>query len=466
MSHQPPTAPVRDFSPVGEAGHEPDRSIWSTITDIRTFQALKYRNFRYLWLSQISNSASLWMEQIAKPLLVIDMVSASGGDNSLAALHIGGILAARTFPQFGFGLAAGVMADWYDRRMLILVSKFLNTIVNFLFAFLLLSGFMELWHVYVATVLRGVFTSFDNPARQAVLPSLVPLEDLANAVALNSASMQTMRIGAAALAGLSIVVIGMEGTFLAVAIFSALAVALTYLMRVPPMPEVKDKSLRSAFSSLWDGLVFAWQTPTVRGVLLLTFAFFCLASAYTQVFAPLFAKQTNILNIGDQGYGFLVSAAGIGALIGALTVATLIPNRGRGRLMLFLMLTLGGLLIAFGLSTYLPALMGTPGLELPMSVVLPWSAAAFGVILFLGAVQTSYLALTSTVLLEVTPDDKRGRIMGVLALDRSMITLGGMVAGFLSAVIGPQLAQILFGVAVIGFALSLSTLLPSLRKIE
>lgn len=439
---------------------------WEAFTDIRTFQSLKHRDFLYLWLSQISNSASLWMEQIAKPLLVIDIVRATGGDNALAAMHIGGILAARTFPQFGFGLVAGVLADWYDRRMLILVSKFLNTIVNFLFAFLVLSGGIELWHVYVATIFRGIFTSFDNPARQALLPSLVPVEDLANAVALNSASMQTMRVGAAGLAGLSIAIIGMSGTFMAVAIFSAVAVVLTYIMRVPPMPNVENKSMGAAMSSLWDGLAFAWQTPTIRGVLLLTFSFFCLVAAYTQVFAPLFAKQGDILNIGDAGYGYMVSMAGVGALIGALTVATLLPNRGRGMLMLSLMLTLGVALIGFGASTYLPTFMGTPGLELPLSIVLPWAAAAFGVIFCLGALQTSYLALANTILLEVTPDDKRGRIMGVLALDRSMITLGGMIAGFLSAAIGPQLAQITFGVAVILFAAGLNALLPSLRKIE
>ncbi|MBI4497912.1 MAG: MFS transporter [Chloroflexi bacterium] len=466
MSEDPTLTRVRGTRTVADADRLPrgDTGVWASLASIRTFQALQYRNFRYLWLAQISNSASLWMEQVARPVLVLTIVA----DPQLAAVHVGGVLAARTFPQLGFGMVAGVMADWYDRRMLIFLSKLVGTIINFLFAILVLSGYVELWHLYATTILRGIATSFDNPARQALIPSLVPPEHLTNAVALNSASMQTMRIGAAAIAGLSLVVIGVGGTFLAVAISGAVAVVLTYLMRVPPMPTIKDKSIGSAFTSLWEGLAYAWDTPTIRGVLLLTVAYFALGMAYLQVFAPLFAKQ--VLGIGDAGFGLMVSVTGIGSLAGSLFIATVSPSRGRGPIMLVLMGALGILLMVFGLSTYLPGMMASPGLEVVslggLHLVVPWVAATFLVVIFLGTTQSSYFALSNTVLLEHAPEEKRGRIMGVLALDRSMITLGGTLAGFLSAALGPQLAQILFGAAILIAALSLATLLPSLRKIE
>lgn len=425
------------------------RGVAGFLAGLKTFQALRYRNFRYLWLSQIANSAALWMEQVARPILVIDLV----GDPKMAAIHVGGVLAARTFPQFGFGLMGGVLADWYDRRLLILISKSLAMIINFVFAALILSGRVELWHVYATTILKGIVTSFDNPARQALIPSLVGPEHLTNAVALNSASMQTMRIGAASIAGLSLAVIGVGGTFLAVAIVYVGAVLLTYMMRVPPMPQVKDKSITSAFTSLWEGLVYAWETQAIRGILVLTMAYFALGMAYLQVFAPLFAKQ--VLGIGNAGYGFMVSATGVGALIGSLIIATLSPTRRRGPMMLFFMSALGGLLILFGGSTYLPLILGNP-----------WIVTTFVVVIFLGIFQSSFFALSNTVLLEQAPEEKRGRIMGVLALDRSMITLGGTVAGFLAAAIGPQPAQMLFGAAILFCAFSLSVLLPILRRIE
>ena len=433
-------------------GLEPPRrrGLGGIISGLKTFESLRYRDFRYLWLAQITNSASMWMEQIARPILIIDIVP----DPKLAAVHVGGVLAARTFPQLGFGLFGGVLADWFDRRMLILVSKVAGTIINFVFAFLIVTGQVEIWHIYATSVLRAIAMSFDNPARQALIPSLVAPEHLANAIALNSASMQTMRIFSASLAGLALAIIGVSGTFMAVAIIGTGAVALTYMMRVPPMPPVQDKSIGRAFSDLWDGLVYSWQAITIRGVLILTMAYFTLGMAYLQVFAPLLAKQ--VLGIGNVGFGFLVSATGVGALTGSLIIATLSPSRGRGPMMLILMTLLGVLLIIFGGSTYLPFMFDD----------LRWVASTFFAVIFLGAIQSAYFALSNTVLLEQAPTEKRGRIMGVLSQDRAMITLGGTLAGFLSAAIGPQIAQVLFGATILLSAFCLSLLMPSLRKIE
>ncbi|MSQ15118.1 MAG: MFS transporter [Dehalococcoidia bacterium] len=422
----------------------------SAIRRVRTFESLRYRNYRYMWFSQISNSAALWMEQVARPILVIDMV---GGDPTLAALHVSGVLASRTLPQFGFGLIAGVLADWYDRRTLILASKVIGMLINFAFAIVLLTGMAELWHVYLTGVLRGIATSFDNPARQALIPSLVPPEHLSNAVALNSASMQTMRIGAASIAGISLALIGVSGTFLAVAIISVGAVIFTYLMRVPPMPHVENKSMKGGVASLWEGLVYCWQTESIRAVLLLTLTFFTLGMAYLQVFAPLFAKV--VLNIGDAGYGMLVAVTGVGSLAGSLTVATLSPSKRRGPMMVVFTGVLGIVLILFGASTYLPGALGDQ-----------WIATTFIVVIFLGALQSSYLALGNTLLLEQAPVEKRGRVMGVLSQDRSMITLGATLAGILSAAFGPQIAQMLFGVGLILCAGVIASFLPIIRKVD
>jgi len=410
---------------------------------LRTFRALAFRDFRYLWLGQITNSASIWTEQVARPLLVLDLVP----DPSQAAVHLGLVLGARTLPQLGFGLIGGVFADWYDRRTLLLVSKTISMLINIVFAAMLVLGVVELWHVYATTILRGIATSFDQPARQALIPALVPSEDVTNAVALNSASMQTMRIGGGFLAGILVVLTGIAGAFVAVALFSAGAVFFTIFLRVPPAPSVDDKSVGAAASSFWEGLKYGWHEIDIRGTFVLTLVYFLLGMAYLQVFAPLFAKQ--VMGLGDEGYGIMVSVAGIGALIGALWVATFAPTRGRGPLMLGFMATLGALLMGFGASTY-----------------TPWFGLTFLAIALVGMIQSTFFALANSVLLETTRADMRGRVMGLLSLDRSAITLGGTIAGFLSAAIGPQIAQMLFGAGCVVLAISLATLLPSVRRLQ
>ncbi len=421
------------------AEHDPARPA----AGIRTFRALAFRDFRYLWLGQITNSASIWTEQVARPLLVLDLVP----DPTQAAIHLGLVLGARTLPQLGFGLIGGVFADWYDRRTLLLVSKTISMLINIVFAAMLVMGIVELWHVYATTILRGIATSFDQPARQALIPTLVPSENVTNAVALNSASMQTMRIGGGFLAGILVALSGMAGAFVAVALFSAGAVFFTLFLRVPPAPAVGDKSVGAAASSFWEGLKYGWHEIDLRGTFILTLVYFLLGMAYLQVFAPLFAKQ--VMGLGDEGYGIMISVAGIGALIGALWVATFSPTRGRGPLMLKFMAALGVLLIGFGASTY-----------------TPWVGLTFLAIALVGMIQSTFFALANSVLLETTRVDMRGRVMGLLSLDRSAITLGGAIAGFLSAAIGPQIAQMLFGAGCILLAIVLATLLPSVRRLQ
>ena len=159
------------------------------------FASFQYRDFKYLWLGQISQALALWMEQIARPLLILSPII--GG----SAVHLGLVFAARTVPQLGMGIFAGVIADWYDRRTILLVAKTGSATMNFILAALVLSGAIELWHIYAHAFIKGAFNSLDQPARQSMIPSIVPREQVTNAVALNSATMNTMRIVGAAMAG-------------------------------------------------------------------------------------------------------------------------------------------------------------------------------------------------------------------------------------------------------------------------
>ena len=381
------------------------------------------------------------MEMIVRPLLVLSLTD--------DIYHLGLILVARTIPQFTLGLFAGVIADWYNRRTVLLVAKTGSAAVNFALAALILSGQVELWHLYATTVIKGLFTAIDQPARESLIPSLVPRGQVTSAVALNSATMNTMRITGWAIGGILFDIIGAGWTFLSVSVIFLGAVYFTIQLRVPPQPKIENKSIATAVVSFREGLHFAWNTPSIRWVIALAMIFFAFGMAYMQVFLPLFATDEKLLNIGGTGLGLMGATSGLGALTGALIIATINPSRHRGLILIGAMVLFSTALILFSLSTY-----------------LPWLALPFLFIGLVGMGQTTTFALNKSILLDTAPADMRGRIIALLNLDRSMNTFGGAMAGFAAAAIGVQSAQIAFGVACLVGVLLMAMLVPALRKID
>ena len=406
-----------------------------------TFASFQYRDFRFLWLGQISQALALWMEQIARPLLVLS--AAVGGD----ARDLGLVFAVRTIPQLIAGLFAGVIADWYDRRMILLVAKTGSATANFALAFLILSGQIELWHIYVQAFAKGAFNALDQPARQSLIPSIVPGRHLTNAVALNSASMNTMRIIGASVAGLMVAFVGFGLTFLAAAIIFLGAVYFTYRLNVPTHVRHGTRSIGNAFISFREGIKYGWATPSIRWVIILALVYFMFGMSYMQVFAPLFAKD--VLDIGERGFGFMMSVTGLGGVIGALTLATLNPRKHRGYAIMGVMATFGTMLILFTLTTYTGF------------VVL-----SFGMVMLIGMFQTPFNSITNSLLLDTAPAEMRGRVMALVSMDRSVITVGATLAGFTAHALGVQTAQLIFASVVIAGAFVALTAVPAFRRIQ
>ncbi|MDE2968860.1 MAG: MFS transporter [Chloroflexota bacterium] len=406
-----------------------------------TFASFQYRDFRFLWLGQISQAMALWMEQIARPLLVLsDLVNGDARD-------LGLVFAVRTIPQLIAGLFAGVIADWYDRRLVLLTAKTGSAVTNFALAFLILSGDIELWHIYVQAFAKGMFNAMDQPARQSLIPSIVPQRHLTNAIALNSASMNTMRIAGASVAGLMVAFVGFGMTFLAAAIIFLGAVYFTYRLNVPPHVRQGRRNVSNAIASFREGIAYGWSTPSIRWVILLAMVYFSFGMSYMQVFAPLFAKE--VLEIGERGFGFMMSLTGAGGVIGALTLASLNPRTHRGLAILGVMATFGTMLIIFSLSTF-------------TGIV----ALSFALVLFIGMFQTPFNSLTNSVLLDSAPVDMRGRVMALISMDRSVITIGATLAGFTAHALGVQFAQLIFAGVVLGGVFVMLTLVPAFRRIQ
>ena len=406
-----------------------------------TFSSLRIRNFRYLWLGQISHASALWMEQVARPFLVLHITDDS-------ALHLGGVIAARTLPQLLFGLWAGVVSDWFNRRTVLLLDKSGVLALNIAFAALVVSGLIELWHIYVFSFLRGSMMAFDQPARQALIPAVVPRERVTNAVALMSASQNTMRIVGTSLGGFAVWALGFGGTFMLIAAIYTGAVFATYMLRVPPHQRPVETGARAMARGLVEGARFAVNHPAIRGVLILSLVYFTFGMSYMQVFAPLFSKE--VLGIGERGFGFMMSLTGAGALVAALLIANRQPTR-LGLILPSAVITFGFMLIAFSTATYLPH---------PAGIIVP-----LALLTIIGGLQTTYFALSNSMLLHAAPEAMRGRVVSLLSLDRAMVTAGAASAGLLAHTQGVQVAQITFGAVVIIGALAVLLLNRSFRGV-
>ena len=150
-------------APEGGSGHvAPAESRRGAPAGYGTFAALRIRNYRLLWLGVISHSTALWIEQIARPFLVYTLTG--------SAAQIGGVVAARAVTQFSLGLFAGAASDWFDRKQVLLFSQVGAFLLNVVFAALLITDQLEVWHIYAAASIRGATSAFDQPARQSLIP--------------------------------------------------------------------------------------------------------------------------------------------------------------------------------------------------------------------------------------------------------------------------------------------------------
>ena len=420
-----------------------DKSGWASASGPafsfgRTFASLAYRDFVYLWLGQITHAGALWMDMVARPLLVLAVTG--------SPVHLGLVMAARTVPAVGFGMLAGVAADSFNRRAVLLTTKVVAFGLAAVFAVLVVSGRIELWHLYVFTFLRGTTMAFDQPARRAMVPSIVPLHMVTNAMALSSGSVQVMRILGAGGAGVVIALGGLEAVFVTMTAFYAAAVVLTWLLQVSDHKREGYQGVKQVGIDLVQGMRFAWNNVAVRGILIVSVGYFTFGMTFMTVFGPLFA--TGVLDIGQSGFGYMMAATGIGGVAGAFLLASLNPRR-RGLVILATLAAVGVLLVMFSASTYLDSL-----------------ALVFLVATLLGAGTSAFFPIINTVLVESAPEEMRGRVVGLLSLDRGMATLGGALAGFLAAAMGPQPAQILFGLGCIVTAVAMYLLYPAVRRID
>ena len=400
---------------------------------IGTFYSLQFRDFRYLWQGQIGASASQWMEQIARPLLILELTN--------SAFLVGLIAATRMVPMLFMGLWAGVLADRMDKKRILQVCQSITFTTHVVTAALILTGVVEPWMVFLGAFVTGSAQAFNQPARSSLVPRLVPRECMANAIALNSAAFNIMRTGGPSIAGLVLFAMDFGELYALQALMYVWVIWSTSHISVRTNEERGQRP--SMLTDLFEGFAVVKKDRIILYIMLLSLALFVFGMPFQSVFVPLIAVDS--LGMSRSVAGLLVSLVGAGALLGSLVVATIGDSvRRRGLLMI-------GMIIAFCLSLLVFSRAETLLLIAPA-------------LMMCGAMQVSFMALNNAFVLGRTAPELHGRVMSLFSLDRGLVPLGATLGGFLAATLGPQEGLMVMALICLSLTLFVALLVPSLRR--
>ena len=362
-------------------------------------RALRNDDYRLFWGGCLLSNVGTWMQNVAQGWLVLELSNSS--------FWLGMVGFAAAFPFLLFTLLGGVIADRVSKRHLLIAAQTAQMILAFVLAALTYFKIITIDQLALIAFLVGISNAVNAPAYQAMVPRLVPPEDLQNAIALNSAQFNLSRIVGPTLGGYAMAWFGIAGNFL-INGFSFLAV-LWPLFRMR-YPVEKQERHTSVLQSLRDGLVYVKRSPQMTAiVILIASASLFLLPFIT--FIPYFAKD--VLKVGERGLGFLMACSGIGALLAAGVIASFPRIRWRGRVMVFCWLFVMAAVIVFCYSHIF-------ALSAAMSF-----CEGFGMIISLSTVNVTMQQLSS--------DEMRGRVMSIYATSfLGLPPVGCLIIGELS----------------------------------
>lgn len=400
---------------------------------LEAISALRHRNYRLYWFGQLFSVLAQNMEHVAQGWLVLELT------NSPLALGLTGL--AHAIPTITLTLVGGAVADRADRRRIMIASQSGTALMFLTIAVLVMTGLAALWHVMVLAFISGSIRAFDRPSRMALLPQMVPREDIPNAVAIGGTIWQLCRLIGPAAAGMLIYLFGVGTTFVACFLASFTAVGLWLAIRtVHPVLAASGGGL---LKNMMEGVNFIRHNELYYTLMGMTFFNSVFGMSYL-ILMPVFARD--ILSVGSEGFGFLQSAGGAGALCGVLLVAYFGQARGKGKQAISGALAFGALLIVFAYST-------SYALSLAMACLL-------------GVASQFYMTTIHAILQVNLPDQLRGRVMGIHGLAWELMPVGGMIGGVIAEVSGAPAAVAFGGVMVAGMALAVTIFLPSIRRLE
>lgn len=398
---------------------------------VRVFNALAHRDYRYLQAGSLSSQMGQWVQQLGQSWLVY---------------HLTGSPLQLTLVAFFQGIAmlvlapvGGNLADRLDRRKLMMSSQSCMTLVASLLFVLVATDAIRVWHIYLTSFISGALFSMNNPTRQTLVYDLVGREDLPNAIALNSVCMNTTRVIGPSLGGVLLSSVGVEGTYLGQAVGALFALWTTFMVRGG---QRRTRPQSAPFlEGMTSGFRYVRRDRTIATILSLTVLSAVLGWAYVQLMP---AYSAEVLGLGKTGYGFLMTAVGVGSMASALALVA-VDIRRKGIVLLGALLGIGLLLIALGFSSAVP--FSVPILAL------------------LGACTASTLTLTQTMMQMNVQDEYRGRVISLHFFSFGLQPLGTLPAGAIAEHLGVGTAMIVLGATMTALATPFALLARRVRSL-
>jgi MFS family permease len=373
--------------------------------------ALRYRRYRLLWLGLMLSMAGSQMQVVAIHWHIRDL---TGVPNPLA---LGGIGLARILPVIVFSLIAGVVADTFNRRRVLFITQTILALVALALAWLTFRGHITIWQIYALTAIQATAFSFDMPARAAIIPNLVPAQDLPSAFSMNSIAFNVGAVLGPLMSGIVIAGWGIGYTYLINAIsFLAVIVALILIGQIPQQV-LPSSQAKMSLEPVKQGLQFILSQPIILSTMLLDFFATFFSSANTMM--PIVARD--ILKVGETGFGLLSAAQSIGAVLAAVVVSQIKTIRKQG-------LVFMSSVVVFGLTTI--------GFGMAKNFVL-----VMQLLILMGSADAVSTILRNTIRQLQTPDYLRGRMTSI-----NQIFFQG----------GPQLGEVEAGIVATLFSVPIS----------
>ena len=394
------------------------------------FRALRNPAYRIYWIGNFVSQLGNWVQMVARPWLVYEITHSTAALGFIAFLN--------AIPLLFLSLFGGVLADRSDRRKLIVVTQILYMVLAFILAFLVWTRAVQVWHVAVLSLLGGIITAFDLPARQAMVTDMVGKEDLMNAIAMNSTAFNSARILGPTVAGLLVEYVGMASCFLINGL-SFLAVIFP-LLRIQFHQHPPEKE-GSVWQNMREGLAYMASQPRLMAIISVVTMGSLFALPYGTLL-PAFAKE--VFGTNAAGLGALFACSGIGALAGALLLARLSNSETKTSTVMIAAFGLCFALVGFSYARSLPVAMFFLGL--------------------IGLAATSQNATTHTFVQMMVPDRLRGRVMSAfMMIFQGFMPFGNLQAGFVAEHWGAPFAVRVGGLIFLAYVAVMALRIPALK---
>ena len=399
----------------------------------RTFQAFQNRNYRLVWPANVSTNVARFIQTTVLAWFVLYLT-----DSPLLVALVGFSMST---PMLLFGLTGGVLADTVSRRVLLLSAQAASLSVSLVMLVLLLTDSAEYWHAYVMMLVLGTSFAMEMPSRRSLIHDLLGRAGVTNGFALDSVGQSGSRMIGPALAGGLLTISGVRGGYYAVGALYVASIALLWRLKEAKRAVRDPAAFREIAANMARGLEHVGKDPTLRAVVAITVLMNVMLFPYQHI-VPVMARD--VLGVGPGLMGVLLAADGLGAMLGAVAIASAPNIRYHGRLYIAASALALSALLLFALSR--------------------WYLVSLPVLLLLGVGAGVFSSVQGAIVVLVAPVEERGRALGVISLAIGTGPIGALLVGVVANVKGPAFALAINAIVGVGFAAIIALLMPAIRR--